>query len=127
MNDNIKKKKILEKKAALVEMEENIKSSFSLQKNFLKITSPPYLSSSARKILESNEDLKDIYGQFEKLNDLIIDYKKRNIDQFNLLIIENSQLKDLINIQRDLIDEINSKISHFDGLLNIGGKVLIIK
>ena len=71
--------------------------------------------------------MKDIYDKFEKINDLIIDYKKRNIDQFNLLIIENSQLKDLINIQRDLIDEINSKISHFDGLLNIGGKVLIIK
>ena len=49
MNDNIKKKKILEKKAALVEMEENIKSSFSLQKNFLKITSPPYLSSTVEK------------------------------------------------------------------------------
>ena len=123
MNDNIKKKKILEKKAALVEMEENIKSSFSLQKNFLKITSPPYLSSSARKILESNEDLKDIYGQFEKLNDLIIDYKKRNIDEFNLLIIENSQLKDLINIQKDLIDKINSKISQFNGLLSIGGLI----
>ena len=104
----------------LNEMKENIKSSFSLQKNFLKINSPPYLSSSAIKLIESNDDLKDIYNKFKKLNDLIIDYKNRNIDEFNLLIIENPQLKDLINVQRDLIDEINYKISNFKSLLHLG-------
>ena len=101
----------------LNEMKENIKSSFSLQKNFLKINSPPYLSSSAKKLIESNDDLKDIYNKFKKLNDLIIDYKNRNIDEFNLLIIENPQLKDLINVQRNLTYEIDCKIYHYNHLL----------
>ena len=104
----------------LNEIKENIKSSFSLQKNFLKINSPPYLSLSAKKLIESNDDLKDIYNKFKKLNDLIIDYKDRNIDEFNLLIIDNPQLKDLINVQRDLIYEINYKISNFKSLLHLG-------
>ena len=101
----------------LNEMKENIKSSFSLQKNFLKINSPPYLSLSAKKLIESNDDLKDIYNKFKKLNDLIIDYKNKNIDEFNLLIIENPQLKDLINVQRDLTYEIDYKIYNYNHLL----------
>ena len=36
----------------LNEIKENIKSSFSLQKNFLKITSPSYLALSAYKLIE---------------------------------------------------------------------------
>ena len=91
---------------ALDEMNSNIKSCFSLNKNILKITSPPYLSSLARQTIISDNDLKDIYNKFEKLNDLIIDYKKRHIDEFNLLFTENQQLKDLIKIQRELINEI---------------------
>ena len=106
---------------ALDEMNSNIKSCFSLNKNILKITSPPYLSSLARQTIISDNDLKDIYNKFEKLNDLIIDYKKRHIDEFNLLFTENEELKDLIKIHRELINEINIKISDFEGLLNIGG------
>ena len=61
--------------------------------------------------------MKDIYNKFKKLNDLIIDYKNRNIDEFNLLIIENPQLKDLINVQRNLTYEIDCKIYHYNHLL----------
>ena len=103
----------------LNEIKENIKSSFSLQKNFLKINSPSYLSFSAYKLIESNDYFKDIYNKLKKFYDLIIDYKNRNIDEFNLLIVENPQLKNLINVQRDLIDEINYKISNFKSLFHL--------
>jgi len=95
------------KEKALYEIKEIIKSYFTLTKNIIKLNTPSSLSSLAKIIMES-DDMKDIKKGFEKLTNFIIENKKRNIDEFNLLITENQKLKDLMNIYRKLIDEINN-------------------
>jgi len=98
------------KKKALYEISEIIKSYFTLTKNIIKLNSPSNLSSSAKIIIES-DDMKDIKKGFEKFTNFIIESKKLHVDEFNLLITENQKLKDLMNIYRKLIDEINIKLT----------------
>ena len=100
------------KKKALCEIREIIKSYFTLTKNIIKLNTPSSLSSSAKIIIES-DDMKDIKKGFEKLTNFIIENKKRNIDEFNLLITENQKLKDLMNIQKVLKYEIDKKLNIF--------------
>ena len=100
---------------ALYEIREIIKSYFTLNKNILKLNSPSNLSSSANIIIES-DDMKDIKKLFEKLTNFIIENKKRHIDEFNLFITENQELRDLMNLQRALKYEIKRKLSLIKGI-----------
>ena len=57
----------------------------------------------------------DIKKAFEAFNNSIIDKIKRNIGEFNILIKENEDLKDLMDKYKDLIFKTNNKLRMFEG------------
>ena len=101
------------KQKALYEVRKIVENFFTLKKNIVKINLPLSLSSSSLKALEY-DDMIGIKKAFEAFKKSIID-KIIRIGEFNILIKENEDLKDLMDKYKDLIFKTNNKLRMFEG------------